>query len=519
MEAHLKANRRDAAWVFSRRTTLQVEVHGVLFSCCGLSVEGKYSRTNILWRTVDLTPHRRLACLGALLTVLAIGMDPSVQQTIVVRTRMVDSMQETRIPRSQYFVQYSDYETGTVSQPVLGLVGALYNGLYSAGSGHNISDVTPSCPTGNCQYPLFQSLAFCGSCENATSTMKTTCSEAFAEDYEQDFIYCQFKLPNGVQVNASHSSHQYDDADFNPEANLTIVGTGVDYDVVDPMGPNGSVLDYTVMKALIESNRTGISRASPLDAGISVTADRCKLRFCVNTYESSVTDGQLTEKTLSTWDLGSAKIQWNGNLTLRPPSANNNTDETFLIGENAADTLISWLYNKTRTSNSVGVNRYFGRESDGRFYSEEMTLLLAKADTTDIFRDLAKTLTIYLRTLGDNQKLPHEYIGESLPDNGPVKGTAYELQAYVAIRWVWLAYPAALLALTQIFFILVVAQSAMNGTAVWKSSPLALLFHGLSGLSVQQEQRCDAMDLREMDETAKGIKVRLQEARLVVVEK
>jgi hypothetical protein len=91
--------------------------------------------------------------------------------------------------------------------------------------------------------------------------------------------------------------------------------------------------------------------------------------------------------------------------------------------------------------------------------------------------------------------------------------------AYVAIRWGWLAYPAVLLALTQIFFILVVAQSAINHTAVWKSSPLALLFHGLSGLYVQQEQRYDAMDLREMDETAKVIKVKLQEARLVVVEK
>ena len=173
------------------------------------------------------------------------------------------------------------------------------------------------------------------------------------------------------------------------------------------MGPYGSLLDYTVMKALVQRDRTGINSTSPLNAGISVTADRCMLRFCINTYESSVTDGQLTEKTLSTWDLGSAKFQYieelspYGNMTLRPP-ANNDTYTTFLIGEYASGTLVNWLDAKMMTSHSVGVNRYFGDESYGGVYSEEMMLLLNKVDSANIFRDLAKTLTTYLRTLSDN---------------------------------------------------------------------------------------------------------------------
>jgi hypothetical protein len=48
---------------------------------------------------------------------------------------------------------------------------------------------------------------------------------------------------------------------------------------------------------------------------------------------------------------------------------------------------------------------------------------------------------------------------------------------------------------------------------VWKSSPLALLFHGLSGVSENQERR--AMEIGEMEKRAREIKVRLQDAQLV----
>jgi hypothetical protein len=110
-------------------------------------------------------------------------------------------------------------------------MGALYSGLFSADSGKNLSDVTPSCPTSNCQYPVFQSLALCCTCRNATSTIKSNCSEVFEEEVQQDIIHCEFRLPNGVQVNASTPSHPYDPKNSVALAHeaLTIVGTGIDY--------------------------------------------------------------------------------------------------------------------------------------------------------------------------------------------------------------------------------------------------------------------------------------------------
>jgi hypothetical protein len=342
-------------------------------------------------------------------------------------------------------VEYSDYQVTNVEQPMLELMGTIYNGLFSAGSGKNIADITPSCPTGNCQYPVFQSLALCGSCENATSAIRSNCSEVFDESTVKYFIYCQFQLPNGIQVNATQMSYPIDDkpdpeeAWFYADKIPTIIGTGVDLNS-DEISPNGSVLDYTVMKALVQKDRSGISSMSPLDAGILVTADRCMLRFCIKTYESSVTAGQLIEKTLNSWYLGHAEFQdignggANRNITLHPPPANNDIDTTFLIGEWASRSLNRWLREKMTTSNSAAAGHYFGEvpeEPEDRVYSAEMMLLLNTVDSADIFRDLAKTLKTYLRTFGNSQRLPKEHINHILPDNGPVKGTAYELQAYV----------------------------------------------------------------------------------------
>jgi hypothetical protein len=62
----------------------------------------------------------------------------------------------------------------------------------------------------------------------------------------------------------------------------------------------------------------------------------------------------------------------------------------------------------------------------------------------------------------------------------------------------------------------VVWQVALNGVPVWKSSPLALLFHGLGGVSVDQGR--SELEIGEMEKRARGMKVRLQDAQLVMVE-
>lgn len=66
----------------------------------------------------------------------------------------------------------------------------------------------------------------------------------------------------------------------------------------------------------------------------------------------------------------------------------------------------------------------------------------------------------------------------------PVEGVVLEEKTCVDVRWPFLAFPAAVVALTTAFLLVVIAQSAVGtaGTvaAGWKSSPLPIAFGGLT---------------------------------------
>ncbi|KAK1522759.1 hypothetical protein CPAR01_14302 [Colletotrichum paranaense] len=87
-------------------------------------------------------------------------------------------------------------------------------------------------------------------------------------------------------------------------------------------------------------------------------------------------------------------------------------------------------------------------------------------------------------------------------------------QTCIYVQWGYIAYPIALLALQWIFSTLVLvacSQRRRSGggpsRAVWKSSPLALLFHGLDEDLQARSQNLETV--RQMNSLAKDVKVRL----------
>jgi hypothetical protein len=231
------------------------------------------------------------------------------------------------------------------------------------------------------------------------------------------------------------------------------------------------------------------------------------------------------------------KLSNNYSLTPAPVRANL-TPSTFFVGERASTALRDKLCGSLRFSSSwairersqnvsqtlgfgpdVSNSEYFTGLDEvcyGRAHPNDLVNLFLARDPRDILDGLAKTLTTYIRSF-DNGDLKAGYHRQfNITDEDSVIGTSYELQAYIAIRWGWLAFSASLVTLTLLFFILVVWQSTLTGVPVWKSSPLALLFHGLSGMSVETERR--AMEIVEMEKRAREMKVRLQDAQLLIVE-
>src|SRR3569833_298827 len=95
------------------------------------------------------------------------------------------------------------------------------------------------------------------------------------------------------------------------------------------------------------------------------------------------------------------------------------------------------------------------------------------------------------------------------PDNVRfATGTVWVVDTCVTVRWGWICFPATLLALQLLFFLMVLAQWQRSVCRHdWKASALALLFHPVEPPREGLESR------RAMYEASKAVKVRLVRER------
>ena len=80
---------------------------------------------------------------------------------------------------------------------------------------------------------------------------------------------------------------------------------------------------------------------------------------------------------------------------------------------------------------------------------------------------LANTLTAVVRKYGDASEAT------------VVAGTTYRAETCIVVQWAWLSLPATLLLLAIIFLTVTIWRMETRQVVLWKSSPLALLFHGV----------------------------------------
>ena len=150
------------------------------------------------------------------------------------------------------------------------------------------SNVTASCPSGNCTFDTYHSLGLCAlPVVNLTDQIIATpniqgvdCSiSANALSYP-NLPNCTYELPNGVMLDA-------DDCTLNVTSALDY-GNGSTNSIAYPESLNGIPIDFFV--AYISHN-TGL-----------IVAMEYALCFCGQTYNSSVTGGQTLTTIISTWN-------------------------------------------------------------------------------------------------------------------------------------------------------------------------------------------------------------------------
>ncbi|KAF1845117.1 uncharacterized protein K460DRAFT_282090 [Cucurbitaria berberidis CBS 394.84] len=496
------------------------------------------------------TKARALAALGAMIMLCSLALDPFFQQVVDFPDRWMVQNASSAIPRVMtYQPSYLKYfmlgeEQGQVDQSLVPILEKYFyeNGTQPVPFGNGTRpDIPLSCPTSNCTWPEYETLAVCSSCVEVSSLLNITyaCKDNATIDWSANWTGPLPKVPypNGTVcghfLNATStapillSGYIVNETKTGPtigEALLVRTIPLTDFDTKEPYYGVGSVnfkeIRNPLLDALIASAVGGpdsvYDRKAPL-------VHECILSWCVQTIKSSYDWGRYSENITSTflnvdvepfswpWEVFEAQtganLVYTQNITLEPPAS----------GAHRSD---STVFNTTYTVDNTTTFNAMAKFDD--FFPSFYTAEDASADAILRFKNyargpstrkldfnpwqapnnlsrhmerLAVALTNVIRSSNNKQMTP---------------GEAYNKENFVSVRWEWLTLPLGLLCISFIFLAATVAKSAAerDRVGVWKTSAYATLLYGLPDEMQQKITRSASTGTPRAK--AKELKVKLQ---------
>jgi hypothetical protein len=120
-------------------------------------------------------------------------MDPFTQQIVSYPSEQVE-VGSASVGRAQGYdsnLDITSLVSGLLVGPEFGMKSAIYNGIFTPGGA---TDLTPVCPSGNCTFPLFDSLAFCSKCLDVTKDVVNNDMQKVPEGLQGDYTI-SYPLP------------------------------------------------------------------------------------------------------------------------------------------------------------------------------------------------------------------------------------------------------------------------------------------------------------------------------------
>jgi len=267
---------------------------------------------------------------------------------------------------------------------------------------------------------------------------------------------------------------------------------------------------------------------------MTVNASQCSLYWCINTYEAGVSNGTFHEKVTSSWrndstrritdynqTAGLTRTTIGSTMILNPPmmSPELNLSPLFVFYQ-PVEAFWTWLAPKFTFSDSRAVAANGKYEFNGTLDSRSNRSVWDIAPRLDlqcnlrmlglekVATNVAKAITVYLRTVSVDEQtrppMPTKYDIEGVEQ---AVGKAFVSEVYIHIRWAWMASLGSIIVLTIVSFVFTVVQSRKYKVAMWKSSPLALLFHGVN---FEEPLLDDLNTIPKMEKHAKSMSVKLK---------
>ncbi|ERS95456.1 hypothetical protein HMPREF1624_08334 [Sporothrix schenckii ATCC 58251] len=446
-----------------------------------------------LWGSVSLigkTRWRNIATVGAAVTVIGIVTSPITQQTLSYPERQTN----TNGTATTWAARHIGDSSGQPYPEFLRMVGAIHSGLAPNGA-NAYADLSPECSTAECSFPSFATLGICAKVANATSLLNITV------------------LPN---AGFNDSSGWGDEATINMRMvayNVTAPqpGAWITTPVAYTMNlltlnesfffRDDSDVRYTTLYdgLLIYSNGPNMSYPNHDVAAVpQFQALELVLHLCVKTLDVRVSEGRPVTTTTSeqcriVGDLPSVPVfkhdcvTWNITGDVTPfvcgymPTSPSRPYTITLDGPGGNFSVHSKLLTEVTVDMHLGLTSFWNWNGGGGSAETGanvgMKLIDAVWGSTDgleaqyarlqqVADGIAIGATNMLRTMQPFKGVANAYL---------VEGTAWTTETYVHVRWGWLAFLGAQIAICIAFLVFTIAATHISETMVLKSSPLAVL--------------------------------------------
>lgn len=455
---------------------------------------------------------RPLASLGAAITILALAYGPFLQQLVrysVVQERVATAQATTkRATTLDATRNFSNWDAAKAS---------IWSDLSQF-------DFDPDCPTGNCTWPPFKSLGYCSKCGDTTADTSLNCSANVASGNWNSSENCEICPEQGYPATVWQRR-----IGIEPYTLRSIVwsvretsGFGRNMGLLDPVltptpEPDSAFQSggYSYVGVgdpwLVFAYALFDEEVSYNDVPVLVQVDTCVITPCERTYQLSMSAGQLDTIILDT-DYGtSAVLVWphdfrepercwrtrsyrgsDAPLPPTPECSNWSGSKWYgMVGTacHGGDPTAGYIfcspvsaYWSANLSDSIGL---LGRERgvNSRYLEDAYMPVYNKSHrmTTGFPMDIDTSRAIQAHNFSYLMEKVAASLTKAEIDNSStvVFGDMFVSVVHVEVVWYWFILPATLNVVAILLLLATAILSHRRKTQLWKSSALALLYHGL----------------------------------------
>ena len=410
-----------------------------------------------------------VASLGGVVVLLALLSDVFVQQSVSYPLRATNTSVSAGIPYASALENSAMHHDVDEISPKLRL--AVYDGIFSHNLTSTSSSIIPVCPTGNCTFPAYASLAVCSHCANVSSLVVNSTKQSGDYDYNYNFT-----TPNGLNINGDSAQGVW-----SPIV-MTTQLTELNSKALDRWLYNQGILVTSIMMWK--------------GPGYEVEAADCALTYCAKEYTSRIHQGKFVEDVTAVIEPPVWNDQFNAiNPDLVPyihfnvsreqmPSLAPDFNRTFSLGSKIDYHLRLQFETYFTTSTGMSDTGLISFESDvdsGFYWNGPHAI-----STT--MSNIADAITNAIRGLSDQR----------------YQGTASSMESYIHVSWLWLLLPLIMLILAVIFLVLTARRCRVDGVPHWRTSALAVMEHGVTSAHLGELKDWETRDLKEPFESVSG---------------